>query len=96
MRLCRVGLFYAFLLHFCNKGIKERGRPTIARPSIMATGCGQGPFKGGHTWPRLLARAVACGQPARGDARPRPTYKERHLLVARPRGQPRPPMRCRL
>ncbi|RWV96996.1 hypothetical protein BHE74_00036116 [Ensete ventricosum] len=64
MRLNCIESFYALLLHFRSKGSKERGWPTMARPSTRVVGYGQAPYKGDRPW---------AGHPQGGDRMwPRP------------------------
>ncbi|RRT46562.1 hypothetical protein B296_00000868 [Ensete ventricosum] len=58
MRLNRVELFYAFLLHFHSKGSEERGWQVMARASIGVVDYGQDLYRGGPTRSGPLARAT--------------------------------------
>ncbi|RWW41139.1 hypothetical protein BHE74_00053389 [Ensete ventricosum] len=72
MRLKCVESFYAFLLRFRSKSSKEKGRPTIARPSARATDHDHTPCRGDRPWldhlqgwqatASPLVRAVGCSQ----------------------------------
>ncbi|RRT41453.1 hypothetical protein B296_00026695 [Ensete ventricosum] len=54
MRLNHVELFYVFLLHFRSESSKERGWPTMSRPSAKVADHGQATYRGGRPRPAPL------------------------------------------
>ncbi|RRT38175.1 hypothetical protein B296_00049853 [Ensete ventricosum] len=78
MRLNRVELFYAFLLHFRNEHSEDGG----SRPPIGVADHGQALCRGGQLRPRLLQWWPPVAEP--GDTRPRLACKESMSIEASP------------
>ncbi|RRT62140.1 hypothetical protein B296_00015690 [Ensete ventricosum] len=91
MRLNRVELFYAFMLHFYNEGNEEKGRLAMANPPCRPAthgqaGCNQGPPTRG--WPPARAAAhKRVSDYGRGASRKAACeQKHRPLPAASPQG----------
>ncbi|RWW65361.1 hypothetical protein BHE74_00027342 [Ensete ventricosum] len=93
MRLFRVKLFYAFLLHFYSEGSEEEGRSTTASPHAGSATHGQAAAKASPHAGAAPASMACCSQPARATAAhsgvpAKGQVTGRHTQVAAASGQP--------